>query len=45
MQDYRPAVVIDDVSVASFKDIKFIEPESRGKKQIFQHKSKGVIIQ
>jgi polygalacturonase len=45
MQDYRPAVVIDDVSGAYFKDIKFVEPESRGKKQIFQHKSKGVIIQ
>jgi polygalacturonase len=44
-KDYRPAVVIDDVSGALFKGMKFIEPESRGKQQIFQYKSAGVVIQ
>jgi len=44
-KDYRPGIVIDDVKGASFKGIKFNEPESKGKKQIFQYKSSKVIIE
>jgi polygalacturonase len=44
-RDYRPAIVIDGVTRATFKGIKFNEPESEGKQQIFQYKSEGVNIQ
>ncbi len=43
-KDYRPAVVIDDVKGISFKGMKYNEPESKGKQQIFQHKSGNVVI-
>jgi hypothetical protein len=43
--DYRPAIVIDGVTRAIFKGVRFNEPESEGKQQIFQYKSEGVNIQ
>ena len=44
-KDYRPGIVIDDVKGATFKAMKFSEPESKGKSQIFQQKSSNVVIQ
>ena len=44
-RDYRPAIVIDDVNGASFKGMKYIEPESKEKHQFFQQKSAKVITQ
>ena len=38
-KDYRPAIVTDDVQKATFSDMKFNEPESEGKQQIFRHNS------
>jgi hypothetical protein len=43
-KDYRPAIVVDDVNGATFKGMKYKEPESAGKRQFFQHKSKGIIV-
>ena len=43
-KDYRPGIVIDDVKGATFKGVKFNEPESKGKEQIFQQKSDQVVI-
>jgi polygalacturonase len=45
VKDYRPAIVIDDITRATFKEVKFDEPESGSKQQIFQYKSEGVSIQ
>ncbi len=42
-KDYRPSIVIDDVKGATFKGMKFNEPESKGKQQIFQQKSSNVV--
>lgn len=42
-KDYRPAIVFDDVKGGSFKGMKFNEPESKGKKQIIQHNTDGII--
>jgi len=42
-KDYRPAIVIDDVNGAIFRGMKYNEPESAGKRQLFQYKSKGII--
>jgi len=44
-KDYRPSIVIDDVKGASFKEMKFNEPESKDKQQIFQQKSSNVVIE
>ena len=44
-KDYRPSIVIDDVQGATFKEMTFNEPESKGKQQIFQQKSSNVVIQ
>ena len=44
-KDYRPSIVIDDVKGASFKGMKFNEPESDKKQQIFQQKSSNVVIE
>lgn len=44
-KDYRPAIVIDGVSYAIFKGVKFNEPESVDKQQIFQYKTAKVTIQ
>lgn len=44
-KDYRPSIVIDDVKGASFKGMLFNEPESKGKQQIFQHKSTNVVTE
>ncbi|PZP45360.1 MAG: glycoside hydrolase [Pseudopedobacter saltans] len=35
--DYRPAIVFDDVKNASFQNVKFYEPNSKGKKQKILH--------
>ena len=43
-KDYRPSIVIDDVKGAIFKGVRFKEPESKGKQQIFQQKSDNVVI-
>ncbi len=43
-KDYRPAIVVDDVNGATFKGMKYNEPESAGKRQFFQHKSQGIIV-
>ena len=44
-KDYRPGIVIDDVKGATFKGMKFNEPESKDKQQIFQQKSSNVVIE
>jgi len=44
-KDYRPSIVIDDVKGAIFKGMKFNEPESKGKQQIFQQKSSNVVTE
>lgn len=44
-KDYRPAIVIDDVKGISFKGMNFNEPESKGKQQIFQHRSSNVVTE
>ena len=44
-KDYRPAIVIDDVKGISFKGMKFNEPESKDKNQIFQHRSSSVVTE
>lgn len=43
-KDYRPAIVLDDVKGISFNGMKYNEPESKDKQQIFQHKSSNVVI-
>lgn len=43
-KDYRPAIVIDDVKGISFKGMKYNEPESKGKQQVFQHKSSNIAL-
>lgn len=43
--DYRPAIVLDDVQGATFKRCNFVEPNAKGKKEIFyNNNSKGIII-
>ena len=44
-KDYRPGIVIDDVQGATFKGMKFNEPESQNKQQIFQQKSSNVVTE
>ena len=44
-KDYRPSIVIDNVDGATFRNVEFIEPESKNKKQIIQNRSKNVTIQ
>lgn len=46
-QDYRPAIVMDDVKDALFKDMKIEEPESKtnSKEQIFEYQSKNIRIE
>ncbi len=44
-KDYRPAIVIDNVDGATFRNVKFIEPDSEKKEQIIQNRSKNVTIQ
>ena len=41
-KDYRPAIVTDDAEGVTLKNVRFIEPESEGKEQIFPYKSKIV---
>ncbi len=43
-KDYRPAIVMDDVKGASFRDTRFNEPESDKKQQIYYQKSEKVTI-
>lgn len=43
-KDYRPALVLDDVKDASFRSMQFIEPESKGKGQIFEYRSTSSTI-
>lgn len=43
-KDYRPSVVLDDVKDALFKHVKVEEPESKGKQQVFTHKSTSKIV-
>ena len=40
--DYRPAIVLDDVSRGSFTKIKVAEPKAGKKQQIFAHNSKQI---
>jgi hypothetical protein len=42
--DYRPAVVLDDVKGATFTGVTVVEPDDKGKKQIFTHKSVNITI-
>ena len=42
--DYRPAIVMDDVNGATLDKVKFIEPNSKGKKQVVTSKSKNISI-
>ena len=43
-KDYRPSIVMDDVTGATFSRMRFNEPESSGKEQIFRYKSENVMI-
>ncbi|MBY5959526.1 glycoside hydrolase family 28 protein [Membranicola marinus] len=45
-KDYRPAIVMDDVKGALFKDMEIEEPESEqnSKEQIFQYQSENIRI-
>ncbi|MDR1524829.1 MAG: glycoside hydrolase, partial [Tannerella sp.] len=43
--DYRPAIVTDDVRGVTFRNVKFSEPGSEGKQQIFNYKSSNIIIE
>ncbi len=44
-KDYRPAIVLDDVSGGAFKDVKFSEPGSEGKKQIVQNNTSDIVTE
>jgi hypothetical protein len=44
-KDYRPAIVIDGVTGATFKGVKFSEPGSEGKQQIFRHQSEDIRVE
>ncbi len=44
-KDYRPAIVMDDVTGGSFKDVTFNEPGSDGKEQIIQHNTSGIVTE
>jgi len=44
-KDYRPSIVLDDVNGATFKNVKFSEPESEGKQQIVQSKSNKIVVE
>jgi polygalacturonase len=44
-KDYRPGIVIDDVKGVTFKAMKFNEPDSENKQQIFQQKSSNVVTE
>jgi hypothetical protein len=44
-EDYRPAVVLDDVNGATFSGATFSEPNAAEKKQIFRYKSSNINIQ
>ena len=44
-EDYRPAVVLDDVKGATFAGVTFSEPNDRGKDQLFRYKSSNITIQ
>ena len=44
-KDYRPSIVIDNVNGATFNNVEFVEPESKGKQQIIQNRSSNVKIQ
>jgi len=41
-KDYRPAIVLDDVKGATFKDMEYDEPEG-SRKQLHQNKSTGIV--
>ncbi len=43
-KEYRPAIVVDDVSGATFRGMNFNEPDSEGKQQIFPHRSSEVQV-
>ena len=44
-EDYRPAVVLDDVNGATFTGVTFSEPNDGGKNQLFRYKSSNITIQ
>ena len=44
-EDYRPAIVLDDVKGATFIGVTFDEPNNRGKDQLFRYKSSDITIQ
>ena len=44
-KDYRPAIVMDDVTGGSLKSVEFIEPESQGKEQVIQHNTSGIVTE
>jgi polygalacturonase len=43
--DYRPAIVTDDVKSVTFRNVKFNEPEAKGKQQIFNYKTSNINIE
>jgi polygalacturonase len=43
--DYRPAIVTDDVRGVTFRNVKFSEPGSEGKQQIFNYKTSNITIE
>lgn len=44
-EDYRPAVVLDDVNGATFTGVTFTEPGGGGKNQLFRRKSSNITVQ
>ena len=43
-KDYRPAIVMDDVTGADFSEMKFNEPQCGDKQQIYPYKSVNITI-
>ena len=43
-KDYRPAIVTDDVKGLNLIDMKYVEPESEKKEQVFTYKTENVVI-
>lgn len=44
-KDYRPAIVTDDVNGLNLKEVRFEEPESQAKEQVFTYKTEKVVVE
>lgn len=43
-KDYRPAIVLDDVQNATFKNLSINEPQAKGKKQVHSRNSRNLKV-